>query len=133
MALISNNTDPTTWTPEEIMRDYHGEVKGDLFIRCAEWYTNEEVERKINLGRTNPIKNSNFYAGLKRSMTAVALQEGRLPTMHRLRFDQRRLANLKARFGDDHKSVKMLARSVAVRESVGRKYNLLERSNIGIR
>ena len=30
------------------MRDYHGEIKRELFLRCMEWYTNSEVEAKIH-------------------------------------------------------------------------------------
>jgi hypothetical protein len=33
------------------MGDYHGEIKGTLFIRCMEWYTNSEVEAQTNAGR----------------------------------------------------------------------------------
>ena len=53
-----------TWTPEQLMRDYHGGIKRELFLRCTEWYTNAEVEAKINTGRSDgtKIQNSNFYA-----------------------------------------------------------------------
>jgi hypothetical protein len=60
-ATVSNYT---TWTPEQLMRDYHGGIKRELFLRCMEWYTNAEVEAKINIGRSDgtKIKNPNFYA-----------------------------------------------------------------------
>lgn len=108
-------TNYTTWTPEQLMRDYHGEIKGSLFIRCMEWYTNSEVEAKI--------KNSNFYAEFKRNIEIVALRDGHLPTEYKLQFDERRLNNLEARLGSEHESVRKLRASVRRREAIGCKFS----------
>jgi hypothetical protein len=114
-------TDYTTWTPEELMRDYHGEIKGSLFIRCMEWYTNAEVEAKINAGRPDgtKIKNSNFYAEHKRNLEIVALRDGHLPTEYKLQYDKRRLHNIEIRLGSEHESVRKLRSSVRRREAIG--------------
>ncbi|KAM0717687.1 hypothetical protein Q7P37_007539 [Cladosporium fusiforme] len=119
MALTNDSTssDPSTWTPEEIMLNHRGELTGDLLIRCAEWYTNEELEQKVNQARALPIKSSNYFSSFKRAMTAIALQEGRLPAIHRLQFDKRRLANLTARFEVNNKAVGSLQASITHRES----------------
>ncbi|GAB7332842.1 hypothetical protein MBLNU13_g04563t1 [Cladosporium sp. NU13] len=111
----------TTWTPEQLMRDYHGEIKRELFLRCMEWYTNSEVEAKINAGRSDgtKIQNSNFYAEFKRNIEVVALHDGHLPTDYRLQFDKRRFINLEARFGSEHETVKALRKSVRRREAIG--------------
>jgi hypothetical protein len=119
---MADNTEYSTWTPEQLMRDYHGELKRELFMRCMEWYTNSEVEAKINANRpdgTNDIKNSNFYAEFKRNLDIVALRDGRLPTEYKLLFDKRRLSNLEARFGSEQSSVKALKKSVERREAIG--------------
>jgi hypothetical protein len=117
-------TNYTTWTPEQLMRDYHGELKGTLFIRCMEWYLNAEVEAKINAGRSDgtKIKNPNFYAEFKRNIEIVALRDGHLPTEYKLEYDKRRLSNLEARFGSEHESVRMLRASVSRREAIGCKF-----------
>lgn len=80
MALATFNG-YLTRTPEQIMHDYHGEIKRELFSRCMEWYTNTEVEAKINAGRSDgtKIKNPSFYAELKRNIEIVALRDGHLP------------------------------------------------------
>lgn len=92
-------TNYITWTPEELMRDYHGEIKGLLFIHCMEWNTNSEVEAKINAGRSDgtKIKNRNFYAEFERNIEIVALRDGHLPTEYKLQFDKRRLKKIEAR------------------------------------
>jgi len=102
------------------MRDYHGELKGPLFVRCMEWYTNAEVEAKINAGRSDgtKIKNSNFYAEHKRNLESVALRDGHLPTEYKLQYDKRRLSNLEARLGSEHESVRKLRSSVRRREAI---------------
>lgn len=110
------------WTPEQIMRDYQGELKWDLFVRCMEWYTSAEVEAKINTARSKPIANSNFFAEFKRSISAIAMREGHLPTVYRLDFDKRRLANLITRFGEDYTSVSHLRGWINAREDVPSKY-----------
>ena len=123
MASATNNTSPdyNTWTPEQLMRDYHGELKRELFLRCMEWYTNTEVEAKINAGRSDgtKIKNPNFYAEFKRNLDNVALRDGHLPTEYRLQFDKRRCLNLEARLGSEHDSVRALRASVGRREAIG--------------
>lgn len=110
-----------TWTPEQLMRDYHGEIKRELFLRCMEWYTNAEVEAKINAGRSEgtKIKNPNFYAEFKRNIEIVALRDGRFPTKYRLQFDKRRFINLGARFGSEHETVRALRKSLRRREAIG--------------
>jgi hypothetical protein len=122
--------DYTTWTPEELMRNYRGELKRELFLRCMEWYTNSEVEAKINANRpdgSGRIKNSNFYAEFKRNIDIVALRDGHLPTEYRLQFDKRRLSNLEVRFGcEEHGSVRALRASVKRREAIGCKSPTLE-------
>jgi hypothetical protein len=117
----------TTWTPEQLMRDYRGELKGSSFVRCMEWYTNAEVEAKINAGRSDgtKIKNPNFYAEFKRNLEIVALRDGHLPTEYKLQYDKRRLSNLEARFGSEHESVKKLRGSVRRREAIGCKFAIL--------
>jgi hypothetical protein len=121
MSSAETPEDYTTWTPEQLVRDYHGELKGDLFIRVAEWYTNPEVEAKINSGRSDgsKIKQPNFYAEFKRNVDNAAIGEGHLPAEYRLQFDKRRLANLEARFGPEHGSVRQIRTSVRQREAVG--------------
>lgn len=76
MALPTVNS-YLTWTPEQTMRDYRGDIKRELFLRCMEWYTNSEVEAKINAGRSDgtKIKNPNFYAEFKRNIEIVALRD----------------------------------------------------------
>ena len=103
------------------MRDYHGEIKRELFLRCMEWYTNAEVEAKINIGRSygTKIKNPNFYAEFKRNVEIVALRDGHLPTEYRLQFDRRRFINLEARFGSEHETVRALRKSLRRREAIG--------------
>lgn len=96
------------------MRDFQGELKGLLFIRCMEWYTNTEVEAKI--------KNPNFYAEFKRNLEIVALRDGHLPTEYKLQYDKRRLSNLESRFGSEYESVKKLRLSVRRREAIGCKF-----------
>jgi hypothetical protein len=117
----------TTWTPEQLMRDYRGELKGILFVRCMEWFTNAEVEAKINAGRSDgtKIKNPNFYAEFKRNIEIVALRDGHLPTEYKLQYDKRRLSNLEARFGSENESVKKLRSSVRRREAIGYKFAIL--------
>lgn len=112
--------DYTTWTPEQLMRDYHGELKRELFLRCTEWYTNSEVSARINAGRPDgsKIKNPNFYAEFKRNIDRVALRDGHLPTEYRLQFDRRRCRNLEARFGGEHESVRMMRSYVRKREAL---------------
>jgi hypothetical protein len=112
--------DYTSWTPEQLMRDYHGELKYELLVRCMEWYTNSEVEARINAGRTDgsKIQNSNFYAEFKRNLEIVALRDGHLPTEYRLQFDKRRFINFEARFGSNDRAVKMLRNSVRRRDAV---------------
>jgi hypothetical protein len=121
MASANTPEDYTTWTPERLMRDYHGELKQDLFIRCAEWYTNPEVEAKINSGRSDgsKIKQPNFYAEFKRNVDNAAIRDGHLPAEYRLQYDKRRLLNLEARFGPEHGSVRSIRTSVRQREGVG--------------
>jgi len=129
IAKMADNTYYNTWTPEQLMRDYHGELKRELFMRCMEWYTNSEVEAKINANRpdgTNDIKNSNFYAEFKRNLDIVALRDGHLPTEYKLMFDKRRLSNLEARFGSEQSSVRALKKSVERREAIGCKFLTLE-------
>lgn len=102
------------------MRDYHGELKKELFLRCMEWYTNSEVEAKINAGRTDgsKIQNSNFYAEFKRIMDTTALSDGHLPSEYRLEFDKRRCSNVEARFGPDNFTVKAMRATVQKREAI---------------
>lgn len=121
MAATEDSPHYTTWTPEQLMRDYHGELKRELFVRCMEWYTNSEVEAKINDGRADgsKIKNPNFYAEFKRNLDAIALRDGQLPTEFRLQFDKRRFINLEARFGPEEASVKALKRSIRSRDAIG--------------
>jgi hypothetical protein len=121
MASPNTSEDPNTWTPERIMRSHRGELKQDLFIRCAEWYTNSEVEVKINAGRTDgsKIKNPNFYAEFKRNIDNAALRDGHLPAEYRLQYDKRRLRNLEARFGAEIGAVKSMRSSVRQREALG--------------
>lgn len=109
------------------MRDYQGELKGNLLIRCMEWYTNTEVEAKINAGRSDgsKIKSPNFHSEFKRNLEIVALRDGHLPTEYKLQFDKRRLANLEVRFGSEHESVRKLRASVVRREAVGCKFACL--------
>jgi len=103
------------------MRDYHGEIKRELFLRCMEWYTNAEVEAKINAGRADgiKIKNPNFYAEFKRNIEIVTLRDGHLATTYRLQFDKRRFINLEARFGSEHETVRALHRSLRRRDAIG--------------
>jgi hypothetical protein len=117
----------TTWTPEQLIRDYQGEIKGSLFIRCMEWYTNSEVEAKINAGRSDgsKIKNPNFYAEFKRNIEIVALRDGHLPTEYKLQYDKRRLIHLAARLGSENESVRKLRASVRRREALGCKFACL--------
>jgi len=112
--------DYANWTPEELMRDYRGEIKRDIFVRCMEWYSNGEVEAKINANRTDgkKIQNPNFYAEIKRNIENIALREGHLPTEYRLQWDKRRVVNLEARFGGDSVNVRMMRQSIATREAV---------------
>lgn len=121
-AKMSSNseTDYASWTPEELMRDYRGEIKRDIFVRCIEWYTNAEVEAKINANRTDgkKIQNPNFYAEIKRNIDNIALRDGHLPTEYRLQYDKRRLASLKARLGSDSATVRMMRQSITAREVV---------------
>lgn len=121
MARDNSDAKYASWTPERLMRDYHGEPKRSLFVRCLEWYTNAEVEAKINVGRTNgsKIKNPNFYAEMKRNVDILALRDGHLPSEYRLQFDKRRVANLEARLGGQHVSVKHMRSSVNAREALG--------------
>jgi len=117
-ATVNNYT---TWTPEQLMRDYHGEIKCELFLRCMEWYTNAEVEVKINAGRADgiKIKNPNFYAEFKRNIEIVALRDGHPPTEYRLQFNKRRFVNLEARFESEHETARALRRSLRRREAIG--------------
>ena len=112
--------DYANWTPEELMRDYRGEIKRDIFVRCMEWYSNGEVEAKINANRTDgkKIQNPNFHAEIKRNIENIALREGHLPTEYRLQWDKRRVVNLEARFGGDSVNVRMMRQSIATREAV---------------
>lgn len=121
MKLTKASPDYTAWTPEQLMRDYHGELKRELFVRCMEWYTNPEVEAKINACRTDgsKIKNPNFYAEFKRNIDIIALREGKLPTEMRLEFDKRRALNFEARFGAGNRSVESLKASIRHRETIG--------------
>lgn len=120
MARENSDAEYASWTPERLMRDYHGELKRSLFVRCMEWYTNAEVEAKINAGRTDGsrIKNPNFYAEMKRNVDILALRDGHLPSEYRLQFDKRRVANLETRFGSEHVSVKHMRSSVNAREAL---------------
>jgi hypothetical protein len=115
-----SETDYINWTPEELMRDYRGELKRDIMVRCMEWYTNIEVRENINANRTDgkTIQNPNFYAEIKRNVENIALRDGRLPTQYRLQWDRRRIANLEARFGADYVTVKMMRQHVNVRGDV---------------
>jgi len=115
-----SETEYVSWTPEELMRDYRGEIKRDIFVLIMEWYSNAEVEAKINDNRTDgkKIQNPNFYAEIKRNVDNIALREGRLPTEYRLQWDKRRVANLEVRFGHDNISVRMMRQSIAAREAV---------------
>jgi hypothetical protein len=121
MASLTTPEDPNTWTPEQLMRSHRGELKQDLFIRCAEWYTNAEVEAKINAGRTDgsKIKNPNFYAEFKRNIDNAALRDGHLPAEYRLQYDKRRLRNLEARFGAENGAVNSMRSSIRQREALG--------------
>ncbi|KAM0710115.1 hypothetical protein Q7P35_002477 [Cladosporium inversicolor] len=85
-----------TWTPEQIMRDYHGELKRELFLRCMEWYTVAEVEAKINTGRSDGTKIKKY----------------------KLQFDKRRFINLEARFGSENETVRRLRASVRKRDAI---------------
>lgn len=109
-----------TRTPEQIMRDYHGELKRELFLRCMEWYTFAEVEAKINAGRSDgtKIKSSNFYAEFKLIIETVALRDGHLPTEYKLQFDKRRFINLEARFGSENEMVRRLRSSIRKRDAI---------------
>lgn len=106
-------------TPSEIMRHHASELKGPLLLRCIEWYTNDEVEIKINAARASPISGSNFFSAVKRAVTKIALEEGTLPTVWKLELDRRRLENMRARFGGGSRMVRKLERSVRGREEVG--------------
>lgn len=116
-ATINNYT---TWTPEQLMRDYHGELKRELFLRCMEWYTVPEVEAKINAGRSDgtKIKSSNFYAEFRLIIETVALRDGHLPTEYKLQFDKRRFINLDARFGSENETVRRLRSSIRKRDAI---------------
>lgn len=107
-----------SWTPEELMRDYDGEIKRDILVRCLEWYSTTEVQEKINANRTNGkiVQYANLYVEIKRDIEAIALRDGHLPTDYRLQWDKRRIANLEARFGADHLTVKLMRQHVPVRE-----------------
>jgi hypothetical protein len=115
-----SETDYASWTPEELMRDYRGEIKRDIFIRCMEWYTNMEVEEKINANRPDGklIQNPNFYAEVKRNLENIALRDGHLPIEYRLQWDKRRLENFEMRFGVDHATVRLMRHSIVARETV---------------
>ena len=119
-------TNYTTWTPEELMRDYHGEIKGPLFIRCMEWYTNSEVAANAGRSGGTKIKNRNFYAELERNIEILELRDGHLPTEYKLQFDKRRLNNLEARLGSEHESVRKLLASVGRREAIGCKFSCFQ-------
>jgi len=113
-----SETEYANWTPEELMRDYRDEMKRDILVRVMEWYTNIEVQEKINANRTDgkTIQNPNFYAEIKRNVENIALRDGRLPTEYRLQWDKRRIANLEARFGTDNVTIKMMRQHLHVRE-----------------
>ena len=107
-----------SWTPEELMRDYDGEIKRDILVRCLEWYSTTEVQEKINANRTDGkiVQYANLYVEIKRDIEAIALRDGHLPTGYRLQWDTRRIANLEARLGADHLTVKLMRQHVPVME-----------------
>lgn len=122
-ATMTSNGNGTSvlardWTPEKIMRDFCGELKGVILVRCMEWYTNDEVEAKINLGRDTPINNANILAEHKRNLVNIALESGHLPTVFKLQFDKRRLINLTVRLGEEHRTVTMLRMAINKKDSL---------------
>lgn len=108
------------------MRDYYGEIKGPLFIRCMEWYTNSEVVASAGRSGGTKIKNRNFYAEFERNIEIVALRDGHLPTEYKLQFDKRRLKKFEARSGSEHGGVRKLRASVGRREAIGCKFSCFQ-------
>lgn len=113
MNVLAHN-----WTPEEIMQDFHGKLKGVVLVRCMEWYTNDEVQAKVSLGRDTPIDNANMLAEHKRNLANIALESGHLPTVFKLQFDKRRLINLTVRLGEEHTTVTMLRMAINRKDSL---------------
>lgn len=113
MNVLAHN-----WTPEEIMQDFHGKLKGVVLVRCMEWYTNDEVQAKVSLGRDTPIDNANMLAEHKRNLANIALESGHLPTVFKLQFDKRRLINLTVRLGEEHVTVTMLRMAINRKDSL---------------